>query len=280
MSDYQGQRVVLLTQHGKETVVAPALASALGCQVERVGGFDTDQLGTFSREQPRPGTQLEAARRKARIGMTLTGCPIGLGSEGSFGPDPITGLFSWNTELLVLLDDRLGLEVVGMAQGAGHAGHLQTAHWEEARRFAERQGFPAQGLVLRPQDEDDPRLLKDLSDWAGLQVGFERCRDRAENGQVFLENDLRAFANPQRMARIGQAAQDLAQRLRSRCPACQAPGYGVVQREGRLPCRRCGGPSSLWQGERWRCVRCTHAELRLRADRRWAEPQHCERCNP
>jgi len=33
MSDYQGQRVVLLTQHGKEAVVGPELATVLGCQV-------------------------------------------------------------------------------------------------------------------------------------------------------------------------------------------------------------------------------------------------------
>ncbi len=68
-----GQTIVLLTRHGKERVMAPTLESALGCRIEVVDGFDTDQLGTFTREIPRAGTQLEAARRKARIGMELSG---------------------------------------------------------------------------------------------------------------------------------------------------------------------------------------------------------------
>ena len=79
---YRGRRVALLTRHGKERALAPVLEPALGCRVERVGGYDTDQLGTFTREIPRAGTQLEAARRKARIGMELAGLPLGLASEG------------------------------------------------------------------------------------------------------------------------------------------------------------------------------------------------------
>ena len=67
--NYAGQTVALLTQHGKAQAIAPVLEPALGCRVVTVEGYDTDQLGTFTREIPRLGTQLEAARRKARIGM-------------------------------------------------------------------------------------------------------------------------------------------------------------------------------------------------------------------
>ncbi|MHB8354650.1 MAG: hypothetical protein ACYDCF_09505, partial [Burkholderiales bacterium] len=66
-SVYAGQAVSLLTQHGKERGIASVLGVALGCRVERVAGYDTDQLGTFTREIPRPGTQIEAARKKARL---------------------------------------------------------------------------------------------------------------------------------------------------------------------------------------------------------------------
>ena len=95
---YRGSSVALLTQHGKEKVVAPLLAAAIGCDVVLVTGFDTDQLGTFTRDIPRSGTQIEAARKKARIGMGLASLPLGLASEGSFGPDPFTGMFSLNVE--------------------------------------------------------------------------------------------------------------------------------------------------------------------------------------
>ena len=85
---YPGRQVALLTQHGKERVIAAALEPALGCRVERVAGYDTDLLGTFTRDIPREGTKLEAARKKARLGMELAGLPLGIASEGAFGPDP------------------------------------------------------------------------------------------------------------------------------------------------------------------------------------------------
>ena len=90
---YKAQTVALLTQHGKEQVITPVLELLLGCRIERVSGYDTDLLGTFTRDVPRAGTQLEAARRKARVGMQLAGRPLGLASEGSFGPDPMLGVF-------------------------------------------------------------------------------------------------------------------------------------------------------------------------------------------
>lgn len=52
---YRGQRVALLTQHGKEKVLA------LGCRVELVTGYDTDLPGTFSRDIPHAGTQRNGA---------------------------------------------------------------------------------------------------------------------------------------------------------------------------------------------------------------------------
>jgi hypothetical protein len=72
MSDYVGERIALLTQHGKVKVIGAALEPVLACVVERVSGFDTDLLGTFTRDTPRPGSQLEAVRRKARIGIDLS----------------------------------------------------------------------------------------------------------------------------------------------------------------------------------------------------------------
>ena len=80
-----------------------------------MSGFDTDLLGTFTRETARGGSQLDAARRKARKGMELSGLDAGLASEGSFGPDPFAEMVPWNVALIAWLDDRMGIEVVGMA---------------------------------------------------------------------------------------------------------------------------------------------------------------------
>lgn len=277
---YSGRRVALLTQHGKERVIGSVLDAALGCRVERVSGFDTDTLGSFTRDIPRAGTQYEAARRKARIGMELSGLPLGLASEGAFGPDPMAGLFPWNVELLVFIDDERGIEVTGRAQQATRFAHLLTDDWEQAAQFARQTGFPEHHLVVRPQGQDDPRIEKDIATWAALEAAFNQARGQAENGRAFLENDARAHAHPTRMEVIRLAAEDLAMKLDSPCPACGTPGFWVVERVAGLPCADCGAPTSEIRAEVHGCVKCTHRETRERTDRQHADPGRCDYCNP
>lgn len=272
--------MALLTQHGKEKVIAPVLEPGLDCRIRHVTGFDTDQLGTFTRDTPRPGTQLDAARRKARMGMELSGLPLGVASEGSFGPDPFAGMFPWNVELLVWIDDALGIEVVGMAQGPARSGHLQTGDWQAVETFAGQEAFPQHHLVMRPQGQDDLRIRKGIADWAGLAAAFAQCLAQSDNRQVFVETDLRAFANPTRMEVIEQAARDLLRRVQSGCPACDAPGYWVTARQPGLPCAACGLPTDSYRSEVWTCARCKHMSVKPRTDRALAEPGECARCNP
>lgn len=277
---YRGRTAALLTQHGKERMVGPVLRSALGCRVQHVSGYDTDLLGTFTREIPRAGTQVEAARRKARIGMTLSGLPLGLASEGSFGPDPMMGMFPWNVEYLIWIDDEQALEVVGRAQGQAHFGHLLTGDWTEAESFARRWEFPAHQLVIRPDAEDDPRLRKGISSWPELESAFMTARLESVKGQVFLETDVRAHANPTRQRTIRAAAEDLAARLHSGCPACGAPGFWPVDRVPGLPCADCGAPTREAQADILACVKCTHRGTRERTDQQYADPARCDYCNP
>lgn len=280
MSAYAGQKIALLTQHGKERFIAPVLEPGLGCRVEHITGFDTDQLGTFTRDIARPGTQLEAARRKARMGMELSGLRFGLASEGSFGPDPFTGMFPWNVELLVFIDDALGIEVTGMAQGAGRSGHIQARDWHAVESFATSEGFPQHQLVLRPGKQNDARIHKGIADWAHLRSCFDTCRAQSPNGTVFIETDLRAFANLSRMQHIVRAADDLLQRLQSFCPVCETPGYWVTERQPGLPCSACGQPTSSYHNEVWTCLRGQHRMVQTRTDCVAADPKHCAYCNP
>ena len=280
MSIYSGKKVALLTQHGKEKVIAPILEPGLGCMIEHVTGFDTDQLGTFTRDTPRLGTQLDAARRKARMGMELSGLSLGIASEGSFVPDPFTGMFPWNIELLLLIDDNLGIELAGMAQGMGCSAHVHANNWDVAECFATREGFPQQNLVLRPQSQDDLRIQKGIADWPRLKSCFDECLAQSDNQQVFIEMDLRAFANPSRMQRIKQATFDLLHRIQSSCPVCEIPGYWVTERQLGLPCSACGLPTSGYRNEIWSCLHCQHNSVRARTDYTAADPMYCSDCNP
>ena len=278
-SIYRGSTASLLTRHGKEEVIAPVLAANIGCQVRLITGFDTDLLGTFTREVPRPGTQLDAARKKARIGMDLAGLPIGLASEGSFGPDPYAGLFPWNVEMIVWIDDTLDIEVVGVASGKTNFSHLLTANWGEAAAFARAAGFPEHSLVARPQHEDDPRIRKGIAAWKTLHEAFHWACGEANNERAFLESDVRADRNPTRMERIGQAAQDLARKLCSLCPICNAPGFQLAERVPGLPCEDCGAPTREARADIHRCVKCGH-RVTVERPKKAASAGRCDFCNP
>jgi hypothetical protein len=277
---FAGRRAALLTRHGKEAVVAPVLEGAVGCRVEHIDGYDTDLLGSFGREVDRLGTQLETARRKARIGMELAGCDLGLASEGAFGPDPFTDFLPWDVELVVLLDDRLGLEIVGLAQGAARSLHRRLRDKEGLRAFAREAGFPDHQLMLRPDDEHDARIRKGLADWDALAGAFAAAAAESAEGWVFVENDLRAFCNPTRMAMIRSATENLAARLNAPCPACGTPGFWITGHTAGLPCGLCGAPTRLPRSQTRSCLRCRHREERPVAGPGHADPSRCDHCNP
>lgn len=273
-------RVALLTQHGKEDLVAPVFRQALGLSVERVSGFDTDLLGTFTRDQARPGSQMDAARLKARKGMALSGCSRGLASEGAFMADPLGGFFPWNVELLLYIDDGQGIEVSGMAQGPARNVHGLVQTWEQATQLAADAHFPAHHLALRPDGESDPRIHKGLASWESLRLAFDQAMAESACGSVFLESDLRAFCNPTRQHLIRAAADNLVAKLQSVCPACGLAGYWPVAAVRGLPCKHCGSPTRELLGERWACPACHHQAEVLRAQGALADPSRCDRCNP
>lgn len=277
---YRSHRVALLTQHGKQRVIAPALHAAVGCKVERVSGIDTDLLGTFTREIPRAGTQLDAARRKARLGMARAGLPLGIASEGAFGPDPLLGMLPWNLEVLIWIDDVRSLEITASAQAIAHFGHLQTGDWDAARAFAQQWRFPDHHLVVRPDSASDPRMRKGITSWEDFERQFHWAQDASANAEVFIETDMRANANPTRMCVIRSAAIELGQRLASLCPCCQAPGFWRVGRVPGLPCSLCGEATQDAVADRFGCVRCDHQHMRERTEASLADPAHCDFCNP
>lgn len=276
MAAYESQVFALLTQHGKERIVAPLFDDVLKAHVRVVSGFDTDTLGTFTRDVPRRGTQLDAARRKARLAIERSGLTLGIGSEGAVAPLVIG---SWGVELVVVLDAARELEVIGRAEGP--ARHVNAMLDSEAalRAFADRHDFPHHGLVLRPDSRDDPRVEKDIDSWEALGDAWLTTIERSSTGRVFAETDLRAHRNPTRRALIGEVIRDVVTRLATECPACATPGFGRLHTKPGLPCRDCGHPTSLTLSELLACSKCDQRVERpspiVAGDPLW-----CDRCNP
>ncbi len=276
---YAGLSAALLTQHGKEHQLAPALGS-LGIQVMRVGHIDTDTLGTFTREVARAGSQLEAARRKAWLAAEGAGTRLGLGSEGAFTTDPHTGLIPWNIEMIALIDRERGIEIVGVAESeATNVGQRWITSRDALHRFAAKHGFPSHGLVLaeRPLDGDTRgmAMVKGITDAEQLDAV---ATPWLAQGGVWVETDLRAHLNPTRRKVISAAAADLTHRLASLCPACGSPGWARVRAIPGRVCASCGSPTSLPRAWRWGCVACAHT-LEEPIDE-LADPSRCDWCNP
>jgi hypothetical protein len=276
---YVGARAALVTLHGKERVVGPALRERLAAELEVVRDFDTDTLGTFTREVPRLDTQLDAARRKAALACERSGLSLGLGSEGAFVPAPL-GLGTWNVELVVWLDTERGVEVVGRARDAGLHHHDTVRTLEELADAARRAEFPQHGLALRPHDPHDRRIRKGLRAWGDLEAAFRAAQLESPTGAVFVENDLRAHQHPSRMAVIARAMIDLVERLARLCPACATPGFGRIEPIPGLPCGDCGTPTKVPLADLHGCVACETRESLPRGCAEHADPSHCDVCNP
>lgn len=270
--------------HGKERVIAPALGAVLGTVPEVVAGLDTDAFGTFSRERPRAGSALDAARAKVAAAFArVPAARFGIASEGSFGPHPGLPWLPWAEELVLMVDRTTGEEYTAREAGSA-TNYAQTvvAGADEALAFAGRAGFPAHGLIVSAWLDGGPApsiaLVKDIDSVAALiaAIGLVRAR----GAEALVETDMRAHRNPTRMAAIARAAALLARDYATPCPDCAAPGYAARTTLPGLPCADCGLPTRAPRAEWVHCARCGRGEERPLPGPGRAEPARCDFCNP
>ena len=277
---YRNCEVAFLTQHGKQQLVRSRIEEALGCQVVHTEAYDTDLLGTFTNEMVRQGSQLDAAKTKAEIGMRLTGLQIGIASEGAFGPDPFVGFTPWNSEVLLWVDQALGIEVQGFAHGPAQSLQRTINSRDELQSFITEANFPSHHLNVRPEGANHVAWQKGICDEQTLLQAFHAAHAQSEGRGVVIENDLRAFSNPTRQALIRQATDDLIQKLQSACPQCAKPGFSLIKKLPGLPCRSCSRPTQLPIGEVWQCLSCKHEAHSFVSAAAFAGPERCNHCNP
>lgn len=286
ISLFQERVAVLATMHQKERVIAPLLENSLGLQIQVPSQFDTDRFGTFTREVKRAGDQLAAARLKAEAAMELTGCTIGLASEGSFVPHPMLPYLSQNREIVMLIDRQQELEIIGqVVSSQTNYNHQQVNSVEAALAFAQKVGFPQHGLVVmaavgaNATPVNDAEMIKGITQEADLVNAVQWALDRV--GTAHLETDMRALYNPTRMQVIAEATQDLIQKILRCCPQCQCPGFSIVEHLPGLRCGLCFMPTPLTRAVVYRCQKC-HFQQEQPAPEgtETADPMYCSYCNP
>ncbi|MDX2012369.1 MAG: DUF6671 family protein [Myxococcaceae bacterium] len=264
-----GATVALVTKHGKERLLA-GLLEPHGLALVHLGDVDTDQLGTFTRERPRVGTALDAARTK--LTWALEHAPqarFALASEGSFGPHPHLPWIAGGHELVLLLDRQTGLELRGddltsdTNFGAALVGSL-----DEALAFAAAHRFPSHALIVGAHKAvTDPNHLSRL------------VTDALRSGPVHLETDMRAHLNPLRQASIRRALERCVSALATRCPRCDWPGFVGGAPVPGLPCEACGTPTRLAHHVERSCRHCHHT-VELPPEMPLAPASRCDSCNP
>lgn len=276
---YSGRTASLATRHDKWPLIGPAVERTLGMSVIEVE-VDTDILGTFSGEVSRPGSPRETAILKARMGMAEAGVALGFASEGSIGPHPFLPMLVSDVELVVFVDDDLGIVVAEVESQFGIPTltvDIEPQRWQETP--VHLGGFPEHGLIVHPSRSLSP-IFKGIHDLDSLRVAVEACEVHDPSSTVRIMSDLRAHHHPTRREVIARAADKLARRLVEECPQCSTPGWGVIRREGGAPCSLCGCRTREVRFEHLGCARCDVAQTLDLAPRGGVDPMHCPRCNP
>ncbi len=281
LEDWKRRVCVLATMHAKEKIVAPLFSKELGIHVTVPTNFNTDRFGTFTRDIPRLGDQLDAARKKALAGIVLTGTDLALASEGSFGVHPDTPFLPSNVEIVLMIDVKNKLEIVGQYRTSDIRVRGQKVYTpDEAVLVACSWGFPEQGVIVRSSEKSNRYIHKEITDKDELRMVTKKLLSRWFTKSVFLETDMRAHRCPARMHSIQEATRDLIKNCQSLCPQCSTPGFVVTEVLQGLPCSGCGAPTDHPSMLVYSCKKCLTTIHKKVDGAETVDPGECIVCNP
>lgn len=279
---YEGQTCIITTMHGKEDVIAPVFKNVLGMDVKPIA-LNTDKLGTFSGEVSRKLNALACARRKCEWGMKKSRALYGLASEGSFGHHPFIPFIPNNNEILYFIDKKRKFHI-HVSENSSDTNYQSAIvnNYEQVLEFCEKSLFPSHALIVRPHKSKTKNFIfKGIQNYDELENAFKKSIKNSLDSHVLIQTDMRAHFNPSRMKVIQSAAQKLAERLKSICPQCETPGWGLIKFEAGLKCCLCGLPTQEIKSEIWGCTKCRYKENKARKDKEdFASPTFCAYCNP
>ena len=139
--------------------------------------------------------------------------------------------------------------------------------------------FPSHGLILKASKTDTIDMVKGVTDLQYLKDAYHRLSQKY--GHVYAETDMRALYNPSRMAVIETVAKKLVTKIKSTCPECNTPGFGVTDLKKGLPCDLCGFPTKSTLSLIYSCQKCQHTKEDMYPNTKKVEdPMYCDFCNP
>ncbi|MDT0224029.1 DUF6671 family protein [Gordonia sp. AC31] len=276
---YRAARIAVGTAHGKHRQLAGAFADTFGATLVVPTGLDTDQFGTFSGEVTRHLTAQDAAVAKAQLAMTITGIPLAIASEATYGN--LYGFIPVHEEILVFCDHTRGIQLTETTRTTLTPGPPRPiTQPDDALPAAATFGFPQQGAVVFSRPPQPPRIFgKGITDPATLHATATDALTLAHATPLYIGPDLRAHHNPTRQVTLTEVAHTLATRLATLCPRCRCPGYGTIATQLGLPCRECNTPTDQPHADIHGCPRCSHRHTVPRSPHR-ADPGACPTCNP
>jgi len=277
---FSDRTLLIATKHDKEKVIAPLFEKELGVRCIVSSAFDTDILGTFSGEIARKDDPITTVRNKCYMAMELSNCDMAIASEGSFGAHPSIYFVAADDEILIFIDKKNDIEIIVReisTETNFNAAEVQTE--TALKKFANAAKFPSHGLILRKHKDDYSEIIKGITDWETLLETYHHFSKTV--GSAYIETDMRAMYNPSRMKVIEKAALQLVNKIKSICPQCSAPGFGITDAKEGLPCELCNFPTHSILSYIYSCQKCNfRKEEKFPNKKNKEEPMYCDICNP
>ena len=277
---FENRKLVIATKHKKESVISPLIEKALKVECFVPDNFDTDKFGTFSGEIERNNDALSTVRDKCLLAMKHSNCDLGIASEGSFGEHPTVFFANANEEFLIFIDQKNNLEIVvrELSLTTNFDGKRLESELDLIQ-FATKAQFPSHGLILKDTENNFFECQKDFENLQQIIESYHYYINKF--GVCYVETDMRAMHNPTRMLVIEKATQKLIEKIKSYCPECQTPGFGVTSLVSGLRCEMCNMPTKSVLAYIYECEKCKYIlEKKYPNNKTSEDPTFCDFCNP
>jgi hypothetical protein len=122
-------------------------------------------------------------------------------------------------------------------------------------------------------------IFKGIISWIKLVEAYNYLINHCQT--VYVETDMRAMYNPTRRAIIQIAANKLVEKIKSTCPACKTPGFGITGVKEGLPCSACKASTRSVLSHIYTCQKCNYENCKDYPYYKTEEdPMYCDQCNP